>query len=123
MDITIQIGQRWFHAELDDSATARLIASALPLTAIVNRWGQEIYFHIPVHAAPEPDARAQVRVGELGYWPDGAAFCIFFGPTPASRGDQPVAASPVNVIGRLIEPVDVAALDAIEPGTKVTLSI
>ncbi|MBU4258656.1 MAG: hypothetical protein KKH45_04630, partial [Proteobacteria bacterium] len=50
----------------------------------------------------ENDARAEVEVGDLGYWPSGPAFCIFFGPTPVSRDEKPRAYSPVNIFGRII---------------------
>jgi hypothetical protein len=89
-------------AELNDSPTARQVWEALPIEGTVNRWGDEIYFEIPVKAHQEPDARAQVAVGELGYWPVGHAFCIFFGPTPASTDDRPRAYSPVNILGRVV---------------------
>jgi uncharacterized protein len=87
-------------ATLDDSPTGRAVAAALPLEATASTWGDEIYFPIPV-ALPEDQARATVALGDLGYWPPGHAFCIFFGPTPASEGDEIRPASPVNVLGRL----------------------
>ena len=121
MKIRIKAGSREFLAELNDSKTAAAIAQALPIAAQASRWGKEIYFTIPVKAARAADARAEVAIGELGYWPDGCAFCIFFGPTPASSGDQPVAASPVNPIGRLIGPVEVAALDGIASGSEMNI--
>jgi hypothetical protein len=86
-------------ADLDDSPTADGIWKALPITGTVNTWGDEIYFEIPVFLAASPHAREAVAVGELGYWPPGHAFCIFFGPTPASQDDRPRAASAVNVFG------------------------
>jgi hypothetical protein len=89
-------------AELNDSPTAQLIWEALPMAGQANAWGDEIYFTIPVQAEEAPNARADVEVGELGYWPVGEAFCIFFGPTPVSTGDKPRAASPVNVVGRVL---------------------
>ena len=62
-------------------------------------WGHEIYFEIPLQLELEDDARQDVEVGDLAYWPSGPAFCIFFGPTPVSLGDAPRAYSPVNVFG------------------------
>lgn len=90
------------EAMLDDSPTAEAIAAALPLEGTVNRWGEEIYFTIPVRMAEAPDARQDMAVGELGYWPVGAAFCIFFGPTPVSDGPCPRAYSNVNPFGRVV---------------------
>jgi hypothetical protein len=80
--------------------TARAIWDALPLEARASTWGDEIYFSIPVDAEAE-DPWEVVEMGDLGYWPPGSAFCIFFGPTPASRGDEIRPASPVNVVGRI----------------------
>lgn len=100
--ITIAAGPLTMEAELNDGSTAQRIWEQLPIAGQANTWGDEIYFQIPVEMEAAPDARADVSVGELGYWPRGAAFCIFFGPTPASTGDEPRAASPVNVVGRLL---------------------
>jgi hypothetical protein len=99
--ISILAGNLKVEAELNESKTARLIREALPIEAKVNTWGEEIYFAIPVRAGLEEGAREVVSSGELGYWPTGHAFCIFFGPTPASRGDEIRAASAVNVIGKV----------------------
>ena len=90
-------------AELDDSKTADQIWEALPITGRANTWGDEIYFDIPVQCAPE-NGQAVVEMGDLGYWPPGSALCIFFGPTPASRGNEIRPASPVNVFGRILSP-------------------
>jgi len=89
------------RARLNDSPTARAIEEALPFEGRANRWGEEIYFTIPVQVGEAADARQDMEVGELGYWPVGAAFCIFFGPTPVSNSDRPRAYSNVNPFGRL----------------------
>src|SRR5712664_1883447 len=88
-------------ALLDDSYTADQIWKALPLAVAGETWGDEIYFSIPVKAKPERP-RETVDMGDLGYWPPGSAFCIFFGPTPASRGNEIRPASPVNVFGKVV---------------------
>lgn len=81
--------------------TAEAIYTALPITGRANRWGDEIYFSIPVSIDQE-NAEEEVEVGDLAYWPPGNGFCIFFGRTPASTRDKPKAASPVNVFGNII---------------------
>ena len=119
--ILITAGKVSLSAELSDTLTAQAIWEALPIEGSANTWGDEIYFDIPVNVPQEPDARAEVEVGELGYWPVGSALCIFYGPTPASTGDQPVAASPVNVFGRVTG--DATEFRKVSRGTKVSLSI
>ena len=97
--IRILVSELKVEAELNESKTGQLIWQALPIEAKTNLWGEEIYFAIPVKAGLEQGAREVVSAGELGYWPTGHAFCIFFGPTPASRGEEIRAASSVNIIG------------------------
>lgn len=81
--------------------TAKAITSSLPIKAKASRWGDEIYFRIPV-SLDEENSQEEVEIGDLGYWPPGNGFCIFFGRTPASTGNKPKAASPVNVFGKII---------------------
>jgi hypothetical protein len=100
--ISISVENVSVEAEMFDTPTAGKILEALPFESAANVWGDEIYFDIALSLDPEPDARAEVRVGDLAYWPAGPAFCIFFGPTPVSTGDQPRAYSPVNVFGRVL---------------------
>jgi hypothetical protein len=118
--ITITAGDVSLSAELNDNHTARQIWDALPIEGRVNVWGDEIYFEIPVRVGQEPDARADVDVGELGYWPPGHAFCIFFGPTPASIDARPRAASPVNILGRVLG--DATLYRDVPGGTRVTIT-
>lgn len=100
--LMITAGDVSASAELLDSPTADAVWEALPLEVPGNTWGDEIYFAIPAEVEADPGARADVAVGDLGYWPPGNAFCIFYGRTPASNGDAPRAASPVNLIGRVL---------------------
>jgi hypothetical protein len=115
--IKISAGGVFALATLGDNDTADAVWDALPLTAQGNRWGDEIYFEIPVRRPQAADARAVLEAGELGYWPVGHAFCMFWGPTPASRGDEIRAYSPVNVFGRLEG--DPAIFDSVASGAEV----
>jgi len=116
--IRITAGSVVAEAVLDDSATAGLVWDALPLVVAAETWGDEIYFAIPVKARPEKP-RETVGMGDLAYWPPGSAFCIFFGPTPASRGSEIRPASPVNVFGKVTG--DATVFKAVRSGTKVRL--
>lgn len=99
--IMITVEDLKMYAELNNSETTKKIWEALPIEANVQTWGDEIYFSIPVKVESE-NAKAVVLEGDLGYWPPGNAFCIFFGPTPASHGEEIRPASPVNVFGKII---------------------
>ena len=119
-NISIRFDNLTVEATLNDSPTASEIWSQLPIEARTNTWGDEIYFEIPVNIPQEPDAREQVEIGELGYWPVGRAFCIFFGPTPVSTDEKPLAYSPVNIIGEVLG--DFSQLSSIQDGERVRIA-
>ena len=98
--------------------TGDAIWNALPLEANANRWGEEIYFSTKVKASLE-NSQELVDVGDIAYWPPGKAFCIFFGPTPASADDRPRAASAVNVFARTIG--DSSVFKKVRDGDKIPI--
>ncbi len=100
-DIVIKAGKVEINASLNDSPTAKEIYNVLPVESTVNTWGDEIYFTIPVSMPLDDTSRDVVEVGDIGYWPQGNAFCIFFGPTPISKPGEIRPASAVNIIGRV----------------------
>jgi hypothetical protein len=116
--IKITAGECLVTAILNDSATAGLLWAALPVEAPASTWGDEIYFGTPVDAEEE-DAREVVDMGAVGYWPPGAALCLFFGPTPASRGDEIRPASAVNVLGRMEG--DPSVLKQVHTGERIVV--
>jgi len=118
--ITITSNEIEVVAGIDDSETANSIWEALPIESSVSTWGEEIYFTIPVKIEESEDARQDMDIGELGYWPPGSALCVFFGRTPASTSDQPRAASNVNPFGMVSG--DVKPLHSIRSGESVTVS-
>jgi hypothetical protein len=116
--IRITAGAVTATAVLNDSHTAEAIWQALPIEATGSTWGDEIYFSIPVHLGEE-NGQEVVELGDLGYWPPGNAFCIFFGPTPMSRGNEIRPASAVNVFGKLEG--DPTVFQAVPSGTRVMI--
>jgi hypothetical protein len=116
--IRITAGAVKADAILDESSTAQVVWDALPLSIAGDTWGDEIYFGIPVKAKPERPQET-VEMGDLGYWPPGSAFCIFFGRTPASRGAEIRPASPVNVFGRVIG--DPTVFKTVAAGTTIRI--
>lgn len=105
-------------AELNDTKTAQAIWEALPVKGRANLWGEEIYFSIPVSLELEI-GQELVSIGDLGYWPQGNAFCLFFGPTPISRGDEVRPASAVTVFGRVTG--DTTVFKQVASGTEITV--
>lgn len=100
--IKISIDEVTVDAELSETACARAIAKILPIEARPNIWGDEFYFTIQVSMPLDETATKQVAIGDIGYWPPGNALAIFFGATPMSNGPDPVPASEVNMVGKII---------------------
>ena len=119
--IQITTGTTQIRAEIYNTPTAQEIIKSLPIKSQVNRWGGEIYFTIPLSVPIEKESRDILEQGELGYWPTGNAFCIFFGSTPVSRGEECRAASNVNVFGKVVG--DISPLWEVEDETEVMVEL
>jgi len=120
--INITAGNFMAQAELSESACASAVLDSLPIEGEVNTWGQEVYFSTPVDADLSRDARVDMEMGEVAYWPPGKAICIFFGATPASGSDgKPRAASSVNPIGRIVG--DATVFRTLRDGQKIVLTV
>lgn len=91
-----------FLGELNDSALAQRVIAKLPAKCRMSRWGDEYYGAIDLAAELEGETSEVVAEGTIAYWPPGDALCIFFGPTPASEGQEPRAASPVALLGEIV---------------------
>ena len=117
-NITIQAGDVLINAELNDTDTANTVWDALPIQANGNTWGHEIYFQIHVESSLE-NSQETVELGDLAYWPPGSAFCLFFGRTPASQGDEIRPASEVTVIGKMHGDID--SLKSVGSGSLIVI--
>ncbi len=115
--IRIVSGEVELTAQLNDSPSAAGLLKKLPLDLRMTRWGDEYYGDCGLSVEESPDARELMEVGELAIWPPGSALCIFFGPTPASTGEEPRAASKVNPIGRISSGAE--ALKKLGPSIQV----
>ena len=116
--IKITVGEVEVDAWLNDTDTATNVLEILPITTTVNMWGDEIYFPIPLERGEE-NATETVEVGDIAFWPQGSAMCIFLGKTPISKGDEVRAISPVNVIGRMDEAEKL--LSKVKQGDSITI--
>lgn len=101
-NVKITVTNITIEAEFFDTACAKAISEKLPLKAVLNVWGDEFYFEIPVTSLLDETATRVVKIGDIGYWPPGQALALFFGPTPLSSGADPVPASEVNIVGKII---------------------
>jgi hypothetical protein len=114
--IKIAAGEVAVTAELNETQTAQAIWDALPIEGAAKTWGDEIYFSIPLALELEA-GQDVVQLGDVGYWPPGKALCIFFGPTPASKGEEIRPASAVTVLGSVVG--DATVFKAVADGAPV----
>jgi uncharacterized protein len=98
-----------FHRFASPRTTDALLRN-LPIGGRIVRYGEEVYFQVPVKASSE-SPKSMVEVGSIAYWPMGVAVCVFYGPT------KPY--SPVNKIGRITEGLDL--FRTVKEGTIVTI--
>ena len=119
-NILIKVDDLEFEATLNQSKSSAALWDALPIKGAANRWGDEIYFSVPIEAELEPNATDTLPAGSLAYWPPGNAFCIIWGPTPASHSDEPRFASPVNALGSITG--DWSKLSSIHSGTSIIIT-
>jgi hypothetical protein len=119
IDVVIRSGDVFLTARLDDNETARQVAAILPITSEAGRWGEEIFFEIPLNCRLAPDARDLMQPGEIAFWPPGRALCVFWGRTPSSHEGEIRAASPVNPIGRVTG--DIRALERVRDGDEIVV--
>lgn len=101
-NVKITIGEHVIHAEFDSTETAKKLVGAMPFESSGSYWGGELYFWVPVKAAADKTAREVVEPGTVAFWVEGSCLCLFWGPTPVSRGGECRAASDVNVVGRVL---------------------
>ena len=110
--------------ELDDSQspkTVRAILENLPIEVNINKWGQELYTDKTPIFAQEENAKSEVGLLDVAFWPEGNALCLFYGPTPISKVGKIVPASPVNILGRIVSH-DNNIVDKVKNTSKVLIS-
>lgn len=101
-DICIRIGKAELRGELFDTPAGKAMAEALPIVCNWSRWGEEYYGTThPSFGSYEGETTDLMEVGDLAYHAQNGWFCLFFGPTPASRGKEPRAAVPVSKVGKV----------------------
>jgi len=101
-NVKIIVNDITLEAELYATACAKAVLEKLPLEAVPSKWGDEFYFEISVTNPLDETATRMIKIGDIGYWPPGQAIAIFFGPTPLSNGTDPVPASEVNIVGKIV---------------------
>ncbi|MCS7180345.1 MAG: cyclophilin-like fold protein [bacterium] len=116
MDVKIKFEKSEIEAEIFQTEFGKKIIEALPFTTKAKLWGKEIYFEIPVKSSIQ-NPKNEVEKGDIGYWPDGNCMCLFFGPTPISKGDKIIPASAIEIIGKIKS--DLKILESIKSGEKI----
>jgi len=106
--------------KLIDDPELEKLAEKSPFSSEAERWGDEVYFRLPVKLRLRGE-RTLMEVGEVAYWPEGNSLCLFFGPTPASKDDRPMAYSDVKPLGRVVEGLQ--SLKRVRDGEEVRVEI
>jgi hypothetical protein len=104
--IVIESEGKRIEVWLNESQAAKELVEKLPIESRASLWGEEVYFLIRPRLTPDKNAKEEVRVGDLAFWPPGPGLCLFFGKTPASKGNEPRAANPVTVIGQVVSNIE-----------------
>jgi uncharacterized protein len=92
--------------KLDDSLspnTVKSILESLPIDVNINKWGKELYTDKTSITVKEENAKSEVNLLDVAYWPEGSALCLFYGPTPISKSDKIEPYSPVNIVGHIVD--------------------
>jgi hypothetical protein len=122
-EIRITVGEVEAAARLNDTNTAEKVLGILPFASAVSVWGDEVYFDVPVDTGLE-NGKDLVELGDIAYWPQGKALCIFFGRTPIGEGDEIRPISEVTVVGRVVADRETfrRLLGGLKQGEKITLT-
>ena len=110
--------------ELDDTGSPKTYTSfleSLPFSVTAHIWGEEIYTDESPITQSEENAKDLVDLNDVAYWPSGKAICLFFGPTPIGKKGEIKPYSPVNVIGKIMDP-DKNILSKMIEGTVITFN-
>ncbi len=113
----------------DAPKTVEAIIKSLPMKydVILQCWGEEIFFFLPdtelLKNIGYENAKVELGIGDVAFWPRDPAVCIFFGPTPLSKTgeNKPVAMEPVNVFARIVENMEI--LPSLELGDLIRMEI
>jgi hypothetical protein len=120
MKIKIVVGSIEAYATLSNTKTTSAVVNSLPFDSVAHRWGEEIYFEVPLELELE-NGKEVLEIGDIAYWPPGKSMCIFFGPTPSSRGNEIRAYSAVSVFGKVTG--DTGVFRALREGEGIRVEV
>jgi hypothetical protein len=121
MRIFLKTSKHKIPIVLNQSSQAKSLYNILPVSSKASLWGKEIYFDIPSLDYDKDSLTLSVSIGDVAYWPQGSCFCLFFGPTPISKDDQPLPYSEVVILGKVES--DLPSLEDIQPQEEVELVV
>ncbi len=105
-EIFVCWGNYTLKGYLNFSPTADKLWEILPTKSTVHRWGDEIYFKVPIKSTLEKDATDVVPPGTICFWVEGNSVAIPFGRTPISIENECRLITNVNIIGNLSDSID-----------------
>ena len=110
--------------KLDDSRspnTVKAILENLPIEVNINKWGKELYTDKTSITAHEENAKSEVNLLDVAYWPEGNALCLFYGPTPISKSDKIEPYSPVNIVGHIVSDQSINIINKVNDTSRVII--
>ena|SRR5688572_5628813 len=121
ISIRLTVDGHALEGTLYSTVSAAQLIRRLPLELELTRWGNAYLGRLQRPLGPwlESEARTLLQVGELAWWPERNALCIFFGSTPASEADEPRTTSPVNPLGMITG--DLSALGSAAPTVRASV--
>ncbi len=120
MKIKIVVGSIEAYSTLSNIKTASAVVNSLSFDSVAHSWGEEIYFEVPLELELE-NGKEVLEIGDIAYWPPGKSMCIFFGPTPSSRGSEIRAYSAVSVFGKVTG--DARIFRAVREGEQIRVEV
>ena len=95
----------------DNPKTVDAILNYIPMKyeVPIQVWGEEVFFYLQdsLKSIGTENTQIELEIGDVAFWPRDPACCLFFGKTPLSKGENPVAAEPVNVFGKIIQGMEI----------------
>ena len=74
----------------------------LPISGKANKWTDVLYFSTEIDISCHTHKTGDFKIGEVAYWPENKAICIFYGLTSASHNERASDSKPFIKLGHTL---------------------